>query len=191
MQILLDQYDERLTATAKSSDRALIETGRHILRLYRQFAVGERLVRLTGNGKKTQIFYFSASDIEADDIILECDEKYSPSKMRSEINELIQLGILTDEKGKIKEEYKNKVLEALGFASLEVVQDLSVLHENKAHEENIELLKGEVKRDEYDDDEIHINEHTRFLLSDEFKKDAVEVKERFIRHLREHKNAKQ
>lgn len=189
LQILLDQYDERLTATAKSMDRALIETGRHILRLYRQFAVGERLVRLTGNGKKTQIFYFSASDIEADDIILECDEKYSPSKIRSEINELIKLGILTDENGKIKEAYKNKVLQALGFASLEVVQDLSVLHENKAHDENIELLKGEVERDEYDDDEIHITEHTRFLLSDEFKKDEKEVKERFIRHLREHKNA--
>ena len=44
--------------------------------------------------------------------------------------------------------------------------------------------------DEYDDHEIHINEHTRYLLSAVFTEDGrEEVKARAVAHLRAHKDA--
>ena len=51
--------------------------------------------------------------------------------------------------------------------------------------ENRRLLAEEVSVDRYDDDAVHIAEHTRFLLSDEFRRHE-EAKERFTAHLRGH-----
>lgn len=192
LKILLEQYNERLSSTEGNIDNALKSIGSHILRLYRQFAGSRRIVRMTGNGKKAKLFYFSASDICADDVVLETDDKTSPANVRTEMMQLIELGLLTGEDGKIPDGNKNRILNALGFSSFEWSKDLSALHEDKAHDENVSLLKKDVEADEYDDHEIHIREHTRFLLSDEFKKyESGEAKERFLKHLREHKEKKE
>ena len=59
------------------------------------------------------------------------------------------------------------------------------------------LLAADLKTDSYDDHALHVVEHTRFLLSAEFKRIAggsvgalnekgKAVKERFAAHIREH-----
>ena len=50
---------------------------------------------------------------------------------------------------------------------------------------------GELTIDVYDEHALHITEHTRFLLSAEFKrcKNKEQVKERFITHIDAHKAA--
>ncbi len=188
LKILLDQYNERLFISAKNIERALKEIGCQILRLYKQHVYGNRCVRFSGDGKNMQLHYFSASELQADDVIVTADDKSSPTTERAEIIELINLGLFSDENGRIKEENKNRILSALGFSSFETVKDLSALHENKAREENLKLLGEYVAPDEYDDHSLHISEHTRYLLSDEFKKYSEgEIKQRFITHLKEHK----
>ena len=59
----------------------------------------------------------------------------------------------------------------------------------KAGEENLALKSGNVEPDVYDEHELHISEHIRFLLSAEFKKlvNAEEVKTRFLLHIAAHK----
>ena len=86
-------------------------------------------------------------------------------------------------------ENKNRVLEAFGFGSFENARDVSALHIAKAGEENLELKAGKIEIDVYDEHALHITEHTRFLLSAEFKrcKNKEEVKERFIEHIDAHK----
>lgn len=189
LQLLIDQDDTRLAVTTESICRALRKIGKQVLRLMRQFAGSERLMRMTGEGKKVEMFYFSASDITSDDVVFETDgeEANSPSKRRSLLYELFGTGLLADENGKVPDETRRRVLDALGFGSLEGVRGLSEMHRNKAAEENLRLAQEEVPVDEYDDDAIHIDEHTRFLLSDEFR--GGDAKERFVAHLREHGRA--
>lgn len=187
LQLLIDLDDTRLAVTTDSIRRAIKQIGRFILRLMRQFAGHRRLLRMAGDGRRAEWISFSASDLSSDDVVFETDvdETSSPSKRRSLLYELVSMGLLAGEDGKIPAETRSNLLEALGFGGLDGSYGLLPLHKNKAAEENRRLLSEEVSVDRYDDDAVHIAEHTRFLLSDEFRRHE-EAKERFTAHLRGH-----
>lgn len=187
LQLLIDLDDTRLAVTSDSIKRAIKGVGRQILRLMRQFAGAHRLMRMTGEGKRVEMYYFSSGDITSDDVVFEAeaDDANSPSKRRSLIYEMYSMGLFAGEDGKVSDETRERVLDALGFGGLDSTRGLLPLHKNKAAEENLRLIQEAVHADEFDNDAAHIVEHTRFLLSDEFKK-YPESKARFLAHLREH-----
>ncbi|MBE5747278.1 MAG: hypothetical protein E7352_03770 [Clostridiales bacterium] len=191
LQLLLNQDDNRLSATTACIRRAMKGIARQILRLYRQFAGTARLMTLTGENKKTQIYYFNASRLDVSDIQFEAQESSSPDEKKRVLLQLYEAGLLTDENGKLSQENKNRVLEAFGFGSYENAKDISALHTAKASEENLALKAEDVAVDEYDDHALHLNEHVRFLLSAEFKraKDQEGIKARFLAHMEKHKKA--
>ena len=187
LQLLIDLDDTRLAVTTDSIRRAIKQIGRFILRLMRQFAGHHRLLRMAGDGRRAELISFSASDLSSDDVVFETDvdETSSPSKRRSLLYELVSMGLLAGEDGKIPAETRTNLLEALGFGGLDGAHGLLPLHKNKAAEENRRLLAEEVPVDVYDEDAVHIAEHTRFLLSDDFRRHE-EAKARFTAHLRGH-----
>ena len=191
LQLLLAQDESRLSATVGSIERALKGVGRQILRMYRQFAGSARLMTLTGENKKTQVHYFNASDLDVSDVQFDVKSAVSPNEKKNTILQLYEAGLLTDKNGEISVENKNRILDAFGFGSVENARDISSLHIVKAGEENLQLLKEEVAPDVYDDHALHIVEHTRFLLSSEFKKraDQEELKKRYVKHVALHKEA--
>ena len=191
LQLLIDLDDTRLAVTMDSIKRAMKGVARHVLRLMRQYAGAHRLMRMTGEGKRVELYYFSSSDITSDDVVFEAEteEGNTPSKRRSLIYEMYNMGLFAGEDGKVSDETRERVLDALGFGGLDSARGLLPLHRNKAAEENLRLTAEEVHADEYDDDGAHIAEHTRFLLSDEFRKHE-ESKPRFVAHLREHEAQK-
>ncbi len=191
LQLLLSQDESRLSATVAGVERAIKEVGRQILRLYRQFAGTARLMTLTGENKKMQTYYFNASKLDVSDIQFETSEASTPEEKRAVLVKLYELGLLADEEGKISKENKQRILDAFGFGSYENARDISSLHIAKASEENLELKSGEAAIDSYDDDSLHIVEHTRFLLSADFKKSKdEEVKKRVTAHIAAHEKAK-
>ncbi len=192
LQLLLSQDESRLSATTTSIERALKEVGRQILRLYRQFGGTARLMTLTGENKKSQIYYFNASSLDVNDLQFESKETVTPAEKKTTLLNLYQAGLLTDEAGNLTKENKNRILEAFGFGSYENARDVSALHAAKAGEENLTMKTEEVLPDVYDDHDLHIAEHTRFLLSAEFKRwrDKETLKQRYVAHLNAHKKLK-
>ena len=191
LQLLIDLDDTRLAVTADGIKRALKGVGKQVLRLMRQFAGPRRLMRMTGEGKRVELYYFSSSDITSDDVVFEAeaDEASSPAKRRSLIYEMYRMGLFSGEDGKVPDETRERVLDALGYGGLDSTRGLLPLHKNKAAEENMRLVTEGVDTDEFDDDAAHIAEHTRYLLSDEFKKNMA-AKPRFVAHLRKHEAQK-
>ena len=63
---------------------------------------------------------------------------------------------------------------------------MTTLHLAKADEENLKFSDGPVEVDEYDDHALHIEEHTRFLLSGGTGGGGT-VKKNAILHLRRHR----
>jgi len=189
LQLLLAQDESRLSATVGSIERALKGVGRQILRLYRQFAGTARLMTLTGENKKTQVHYFNATDLDVSDVQFDVKSAVSAEEKRNTVLRLYEAGLLSDENGEISVENKNRILDAFGFGSVENARDISSLHIVKAGEENLQMLKEDVLPDEYDAHALHITEHTRFLLSAEFKKreDKEELKKRYVKHIALHK----
>ena len=192
LQLLLSQDESRLSATLVCIERALKEIGRQILRLYRQFAGSAWLMTLTGENKKTQVYYFNAAKLSVNDIQFESNDAATPEEKRETLLRLYQAGLLTDKDGNLTQENKNRILAAFGYGSYENAKDISSLHIAKASEENIEMADGEIEVDSYDDHELHIGEHVRYLLSSEFKnnKKNSTLKGRFEAHIAQHKKMK-
>jgi hypothetical protein len=191
LQLLLSQDESRLAPTMASMERALKEISRQTLRLYRQFAGTARLMTMTGENKKVQVRYFNGTDVIGD-VSFEMDSAATPEEKQATLLQLYQAGVLTGEDGKLTQESKNRILEAFGFGSYENARDISALHIAKAGEENLEMKKGEVKPDSFDDHDLHVSEHIRFLLSSEFKRiaDGERVKGHFEAHIAAHKSMK-
>ncbi len=192
LQLLLAQDESRLATTVGCMERALREVGKQILRLYRQFAGSVRLMTLAGENKKTQVYYFNASNLSVNDIQFEAQENATPEEKKAMLLKLYEAGLLSDEDGNISKENKNRILEAFGFGTYENARDISALHIAKAGEENLEMQTSEIVPDSYDNHELHIAEHIRFLLSSEFKKmrNRDALKKVFEAHIAAHEKMK-
>lgn len=191
LRLLLNEDNSRLAVTMANVRYSMKEVARHILRLYKQFAGSARLMTLTGKNKKTEIYYFNATELSSSDIVFETEDETTPEEKQEQILTLLKAGLFTDENGKLTTENKARILEAFGFGSYENARDISALHIATAGEENLKLMKGSVMAESYDDHDLHILEHTRFLLSSEFKKKGNAVaKERFCAHIAEHEKRK-
>ena len=188
LQLLLDQDMNRMEVSVESIDRAVKEAGKQILHLYRQFAATKRLLRMTGTGGDTEVYYFSASDISADDVRFETGYERTPAQEREDILYLLSQGLLKDENGHFSDDTRNRVLDALGYGSFENARDISRLHLRKAERENLILAQRDVEAEVYDDHAVHIAEHTRALLSGGEETQAT--KARIVRHLESHRRKK-
>ena len=186
LQLLIEQDDQRLSVTYSSVKRAVKQIGRHILRLYRQFAPDLRLLRYAGKNNVLSLYYFKGSDISSDDVVLEADSEVNttPAQKRNTIYEILDKGLFTDESGKLSVSAKNRLLELLGYASLAGERDLGELNRARAGEENLKMRTGSVEVKDYDDHVTHITEHTAFLLSEELDSAA---EKRISAHVARHK----
>lgn len=191
LQLLIEQEDARLNAVTENVRSAIRETAKQMIRLFKQFATSTRLLRTAGEQGKVELYYFNSSDLGSDDVVFDTESElsYTPAQKKSAVYELIDAGLLTDDTGKLSERTKAKLLEILGFGSIDNTLDIESLHINKADEENLSGFKKPIGVDEYDDHELHIAEHTRFLLSAESEgvRNNPETKENALGHLRAHK----
>lgn len=186
LQLLLSQDDARLSATTDNLALAQKQIGRQIIRLYKQFAGSARLLAAAGEGKRTEVFYFNASELSAEDIVFQTEEASTPEQKRETLLRLFEAGLLSDGEGKVSEENKLRILDAFGFGSYENAKDISALHVAKAAGENGRLVNEDVSPDGYDDHALHVAEHLRFLLSEELKGISEGLKKRAARHIRAH-----
>ena len=188
LQLLLNQEDERMAVSSGSICRAVEEVGRQILKLYKQFATNRRMISMSGEGKSTEIYYFNSADISSDDIVFETESVQTPEQRRTAVLDLLSLGLLNDENGKLSNHTKKMVLQTLGYGNLSDVRDISAMHLTKAERENLSMMQGqEPDVESYDDHTLHYNEHVRFLLSEEFiSKGGMPEKSRIEAHLQKH-----
>ena len=193
LQLLIEQDESRLTASEDEIKRSIKEVGRHILRLYKQFAVLPHTTRLINENGEIEMFYWNNSQINSEDVVFETENEVSQTlaQKRSMILEILNAGLFNDENGIMSNSTRQKVLEQFGFGTWSNSQDIQTLQVKQAEKENYGLLKtGEIEQPcEIDDHEVHINQHTSFLLGNEFEKmGSQKQKEEMLKHIKAHKN---
>ena len=109
--------------------------------------------------------------------------------------DLINAGLLHDENGKMSNRMRVKALELLGFGVWESAQDINELHLKRAASENLKFLENtkDIEPLEVDEHDIHITEHTAFMLGGEFEKKVQKnpaLTEIVLKHIRKHKQMK-
>ncbi len=191
LELLIEQDETRLAISSDSVNNAVKEIAKQILRIYKQFATSTRIMKNAGNGKQVKTFYFKSSDISSDDVVFDTENELAktPAQKKTAILEMLRTGLLSDDNGVVNLRTKGKILDILGYGSLDNVQDIVGLHRNKAEKENLDMLYDEILVDEYDNHEVHIDEHLRKILEEDVnsKKDTTYLN-RLKKHYGEHKN---
>lgn len=195
LELLIEQENNRINLTADQIKFSVKNLGKHILRLYKQFARNSRICKIVGEKGVVEMFYFKNSDIATDDVVLETSNEVGEtiSQKRNMVFKLLDAGLLEDENGKITNRVRTKILDMLGYGIWEEKIDLNELHCKKAKQENLAFIQGrQVKTTEIDDHKIHIDEHIAFMLSLEYEKREMQnpsIKDLFLNHINEHKIA--
>lgn len=184
--LLIEQDDTRLSVTAENIRTAMLGISKLVLLLYKKYAESKKLGKITDECGRLQVFYWSKSDITSDDIVLETSNELNESlaSRKQMVLELLKYGILQNEEGRLTERTKSKVIEMLGFGNWESGADESALQISRAKMENV--TSSDISVLEIDNHELHIKEHTKYLL-ERFGEDA-EKQEKILNHIREHKD---
>lgn len=185
LQLILDQDEIRMEFAYQQVRRALKIIGRHVLRLYRQFATDIRFLRTIGKEDKMGIVYFKGSDLSSDDVYLEADNEanLSQSQRREIVYGMLDRGLFYDNEGKLTPTEKRRIFELLGYKGSQE-RDIKALNKSRAEQENIKMRKEIAEVKEYDDHDEHIKEHTAFLLSENLTSD---IEKRICSHIDIHR----
>jgi hypothetical protein len=151
--------------------------------------------RIIGENGNVEMFYWKGSDINSEEIAFETENEMNETlaQRRSMIFEILNAGLLNDEDGKLSNSMRSKILEQLGFGIWETSHDIKALQTNNATKENMKLIVDNVMSSplDIDDHDIHISEHTAFMLGTEFEKAVKKnnvLLDMMLNHIREHKN---
>lgn len=191
LQLLAEQDNSRLSTAIDSTKLAVKILAKYILRLYKQYAVIPRLLKIAGESGKIQMYYWDQNEICSDDVVFDTssDRGETLAQKRTMLMDLIKEGLLFDEEGKFSQSTRKKCLDLLGFGMWEDVVDLHSLHSNRAKEENIQAEKLEIEVMAIDDHKMHIDEHIAYLIGADIKnkKNQKNIQAKLLKHIEQHK----
>lgn len=192
LELLIDENETRLKFTTDSIKSAIKTVAKHILRLYKQFAVLPRLLKIMGEDGNLDVVYFKGSDLSSDDVQFDTENESNEtlSQRRNMVFQLLDKNLLCDEDGKISNSMKAKILDNIGFGNWENSVDLTDLHMKNADQENRDMFEGkEIAVKEIDEDDIHLSQHVAYMLKVIYAGGEVnkKVEEIFLKHINEHK----
>ena len=196
IQLLIEQDDSRLSITSDLIRAAVRDVSRMVLRLYKQFATDERLTRCVGDDGRVELIRWKGSDIGGCDVVFDtvAEAAVSRSGRQSRLLELLSLGLLSDDDGRLSPATRHKLLDAFGYGSWETAEELRSLHEQRADGENLRAASGaEIAAEDTDDHDVHIRSHIRWMLGAECEKAEKRVpglRERMAEHIRRHRSMK-
>ncbi len=187
LQLIAEQDDIRLSGSVDSIKICIKRIAQYILRLYKQFVSGQKLLRYFDGQNGAEVFYFAGSDVNCDDVTFETETELSDSlaTRRSMLFDLLNAGVLSDKDGKLSVSAKAKILSLMGFGNWESAQDAAQLHAARANRENVDIDHAEVL--EVDDHIIHIEEHTRHVIGADIDGADKAYRDKILSHIREHR----
>ena len=191
LELLAEQDATRLSTAIDSTKLAIKVVAKFILRLYKQYAIIPRLLKICGDNGSVQMYYWDSNEICSDDVVFDTstDNLDTLVQRRTMLMDLIKQGLLFDSDGTMSPNMRKKCLDLLGFGMWENTVDLNSLQISRAREENINAWEKELKVMSIDDHQIHIDEHIAYILGGAVKQkiNCNEIIEKLIAHIDEHK----
>lgn len=185
--------DSRISLTTTQLENVSVELGKKWLRLFRQFVTEPRLIRYVGPSSEIDVLYWDTSDLRSDDIILDNASALAetPAQRRQMVFDLMATGLFNRaDSNPFSTEGVRKILDMLEWGHWETgVNDDEEIQEQKAKRENRQLLEGMLlPLNDYDNDDVHIREHYRFMMSTDYDEilatpEGIQLDEVFKMHV--------
>lgn len=163
------------------------------LEIYKIYAKTHRIVECVGSNNIGKALVWSADDINSYDIEYTTENELlmSEEMQKQRFFEAYNLGLFTDNEGRIPERVKLMALEFMKIGNYTDIMNLNSLQIQAAQRENVFFESGVMpKVSDYDEHEIHIEEHLRYILQMNFqilKHKKPEYAQALENHLKEHK----
>lgn len=192
LELLAEQDNTRLSTAIDSTKLAIKTVAKLILRLYKQYAVLPRLLKISNNAGEVQMYYWDSNEINSDDVVFDTstDAGESTAQKRAMLLDLIKQGLMYDKDGTFSQSARKRCLDLLGFGMWEDGVDITSLQINHAKEENINISNNkQLEIMPIDDHKIHIDEHIAYILGNEIKKkmNSKKIINNLLNHIEEHK----
>lgn len=162
------------------------------LKLNKCYSSGYRTLEIAGSDEMGGVWTWCSDDINSYDVKFSAENemRHSKDQQREDFLQAYQLGVFTDEDGRVPQEIKRKIWDLLKVGNLYDVLDIEDLQRKNAQRECVYFESGVIPEDDkYGDDEIHLEEHLRYALSNDYrmlKKNAPEYAALFDKHIEEH-----
>ncbi len=163
------------------------------LEIYKRYATTHRILNYVGANDIGKALVWSAEDINSYDVeyVTENELLMSEEVQKQRFFDMYNMGLFTDDNGRIPMRVKIRAMEYMKAGNYTDIMNLNLLQMQAAQRENVFFENGVVpKISDFDEHEIHIEEHLRYILQMEFqilKLKKPEYAEALENHLREHK----
>lgn len=163
------------------------------LELYKQYATTKRIVNYVGSNDIAKALIWSNKDINSYDVEYTTENELLMSEevQKQRFFDCFNMGLFTDNNGRIPERVKIRALEFMKIGNYSDIMNMNVLQIQAAQRENVFFENGVIpKVSEFDEHEIHIEEHLRYILQMDFqilKLKKPNYAQALENHIREHK----
>lgn len=190
---LMEIDNTRLSLTGDHIRNSIRKLAILWLEIYKIYATTHRIVNYVGTNNIGKALIWSADDINSYDVeyITENELLMSEEMQKQRFFDAYNMGLFTDNDGRIPERVKLMALEFMKIGNYSDIMNLNSLQIQAAQRENVFFESGVIpKISDYDEHEIHIEEHLRYILQMDFqilKHKKPEYAEALENHLKEHK----
>lgn len=183
----------RLSLTGDHIRNSVKNLAKLWLEIYKRYAKTKRVADITGLNSIGNALVWCDEDINSFDIEYTTENELimSEDMQKQRMIEAFNMGLFTDENGRIPERIKLKILEAERINSYDEVMSINQLQIQAAQRENKFFECGAIPEvSEFDEHHIHVEEHMRYMLQMDFnilKRKKPQYAAEFENHIRQHK----
>ena len=163
------------------------------LEIYKKYATTHRIVNYIGSNNIGKAITWSNEDINSYDVdyVTENELLMSEDTQKQRFFDMYNMGMFTDDNGQIPMRVKLRALEYSKVGNYSDIMNINLLQMQSAQRENTFFENGVIPEvSDFDEHEIHIEEHLRYILQMDFqilKNRKPEYAQALENHLRQHK----
>lgn len=193
IQNLMEIDNTRLSLTGDYVRDAIRNLAIIWLEIEKRYVKLPRVINCVGKNDIAGAIEWSGKDINSYDVeyLTENELLTSEDVQKENFFNAYKMGFYTDENGRIPERVKQKGLEFMKLGAYSELMSINTLQIQAAQRENAFFERGSIpKVSEFDEHQIHIEEHLRYVLQMDFqilKLSKPEYAAALEEHLRQHK----
>ena len=190
---LKESDNTRLSLTGDHLRNSIQKLAIMWLEIYKKYATTPRIVNYVGINNIGKAISWTRDDINSYDVEYTTENELLMSEevQQQRFFDAYNMGLFTDKNGMIPTRVKQKAKEYMKCGNYSDIMTIDELQIQTAQRENSFFEEGVIpKVSEFDEHEIHIEEHLRYILQMDFhilKMRKPEYAEALENHLREHK----
>lgn len=197
IQSLMEIDNTRLSSTGENLRSAVRNLAIVWLEIYKKYANTKRIVNIVGDNEVGDALLWSSEDITSYDVEFTTENELIVSEAAQQENfmQAYQAGFFTDAQGRIPDNIKMMAIKHMKTGDYTQLMSINELDREDARRENafFDMRKIVPEVSEFDEHDIHIEEHKRYIKQVKFmqlQETSPELASMFEDHLRQHLEAK-